>query len=141
MPLFIDRLPFHYWEDRTRTPPLGYWTIVLPILLTEPNLPTPPAGMVPHEWVLDTGNRGEGYAWRHHLIQAELDPVQNRLAHPVAITAAVGGKTSVPARHADLLLVSNLGRWQTKRTVSPCNGACRFRTCRRFPIRKCNARW
>jgi hypothetical protein len=106
--LFIDRLPFHYWEDRTRTPPLGYWTIVLPFLLAEPNLLAPPAGLAPENWVMDTGNRGEGYAWRHHLILAGLDPDQNRLAHPVTITAVVGGKTSVPIRQADLWLVSNL---------------------------------
>jgi hypothetical protein len=108
VPLFIDRLPFHYWEDRTRTPPLGYWTIVLPVLLTEANLPAPPPGLLPQEWALDTGNRGEGYAWRHHLIQAGLDPDQNRLPQPVAITAAVGGKTLVPIRQVDLWLVSNL---------------------------------
>ncbi len=108
MPLFIDRLPFHFWEDRTRTPPLAYWTIVLPIVLAEPNLLALPPGSIPRDWALDTGNRGEGYAWRHHLIQAGLDPAQNRLANPVAITAVVGGKTSVPARQADLWLVSNV---------------------------------
>jgi hypothetical protein len=108
VPLFIDRLAFNYWEDRTRTPPLGYWTVILPVLLTEPNLSAPPAGLVPQEWVLDTGNRGEGYAWRQHLILAGLDPDQNRLASPVAITAVVGVKARVPARNADLWLVSNL---------------------------------
>jgi hypothetical protein len=109
MPLFIERLPFHDWEDRTRTPPLGSWTIVLPILLTEANLLAPPAGLIPQEWALDTANRGEGYAWRHHLVQAGLDPAQHRLPSPVAITAVVGGKTTVPSRQADLWLVSNLG--------------------------------
>jgi hypothetical protein len=108
VPLFIDRLPFHYWEDRTRTPPLGYWTVVLPVLLTEPNLLAPPSGLTPQDRVLDTGNRGEGYAWRHHLTQAGLDPDQNRQPQPVAITAAVGGKITVPIRKVDLWLVSNL---------------------------------
>ena len=42
MPLFIDRLPFHQWTDQTRTPPLIYWTVVLPVILTEPILLTPP---------------------------------------------------------------------------------------------------
>jgi hypothetical protein len=109
VPLFIDRLPFDYWEDQTRTPPLGYWTIVLPVLLSEANLPIPPANLVPQMWALDTANRGEGYAWRHHLLQAGLDPDQNRFTNPVAITAVVGGKTTVPIREADLWLVSNLG--------------------------------
>lgn len=108
MPLFIDRLPFHFWNDLTRTPPLGYWTVVLPVLLTEPNLPAPPAGLALQQWALDTGNRGEGFAWRHHLIQSGLDPDRNRLAQPVAITAAVGGKMLVPICPVDLWLVSNL---------------------------------
>lgn len=108
MPLFIDRLPFHYWEDRTRTPPLAFWTIVLPVLLTETNLMAPTPGIAVQDWVLDTGNRGEGYAWRSHLLQANLDPDQNRLPNPVAITAVVGGKTVVPCREADLWLVSTL---------------------------------
>ncbi len=108
MPLFIDRLPFHYWEDQTRTPPLGYWTVVLPLRLTEANLPAPPAGQLPQDWVLDLGNRGEGYAWRHHLLSAGLDPDKNRLVRPIAITSVVGGKTIVPVRNADLWLVSNL---------------------------------
>ena len=108
MPLFIDRLPFSYWADLTRTPPLGYWTIVLPVLLAEPNLTVPAFGIVPEEWALDTGNRGEAYAWRHHLLAAGLDPDQERLPNPLAITTALGGKTKVPVRRADLWLVSNL---------------------------------
>jgi hypothetical protein len=43
MPLFIDRLPFHCWTDATRSPPLSYWTVVLPILVAEPLLSVPPA--------------------------------------------------------------------------------------------------
>ena len=42
MPLFIDRLPFHQWTDPTRTPALTYWTVVLPMILAEPTLMTPP---------------------------------------------------------------------------------------------------
>lgn len=108
MPLFIDRLPFAYWQDLTRTPPLEYWTVVLPVLLTEAGLLAPPAGTLPQEWALDTGNRGEGYAWRHHLLAAGLDPDQDRWPSPVVITGAVGGKTTVPVRAADLWLVSNV---------------------------------
>lgn len=62
---------------------------------------------MPQDWVLDLGNRGEGYAWRHHLLAAGLDLDQNRL-QPIAITAVVGGKVTVPVRKADLWLVSNL---------------------------------
>src|SRR5258707_1105858 len=38
MPLFIDRLPFSSWTDQTRTPPLTYWSVSLPVLLTDPVL-------------------------------------------------------------------------------------------------------
>ena len=35
----------------------------------------PPVAGV-QDWVLDTGNRGEAFAWRYHLVQAGLDPDQ-----------------------------------------------------------------
>ena len=62
MPLFIDRLPFHCWTDSTRTPPLPQWTIVLPIVLTEPMLLQPPSPTTATDWALDTGNRDEAFA-------------------------------------------------------------------------------
>jgi len=62
VPLFIDRLPFHCWTDSTRTPPLPQWTIVLPIVLTEPMLLQPPSPTTATDWALDTGNRGEAFA-------------------------------------------------------------------------------
>ncbi len=56
MPLFIDRLPFHRWIDPTRTPALTYWAVVLPVIVTEPALLTPPPVAGIQDWVLDTGN-------------------------------------------------------------------------------------
>ena len=70
MPLFIDRLPFACWTDATRSPPLSYWTVVLPVMVTEPSLMIPPAVACVQEWALDTGNRGEAFAWRYHVLQA-----------------------------------------------------------------------
>jgi hypothetical protein len=107
MPLFIDRLPFHVWTDQTRTPPLTYWTVVLPVLVTEPTLTAPPPAAQVQEWAVDTANRGEAFAWRHHLIQAGLDPDQGRLPQPLTIRT-VAGQISVPVRDVDLWLVSNL---------------------------------
>jgi hypothetical protein len=107
MPLFIDRLPFHCWIDATRSPPLSYWTVVLPIMVSEPSLVVPPAVSLVQEWALDTGNRGEAFAWRHQLLQAGLDPDQGRLPQPMTIRT-VAGKVSVPVRDVDLWLVSNL---------------------------------
>ncbi len=107
MPLFIDRLPFDCWTDPTRSPPLSYWTVVLPVLVTEPSLTAPPAVTLVQNWVLDTGNRGEAFAWRHHLLQAGLDPDQGRLPQPMTIRT-VTGKFLVPVRDVDLWLVSNL---------------------------------
>jgi hypothetical protein len=111
VPLFIDRLPFHVWTDLTRTPSLTYWTPVLPVMVTEPTLVGPPPITLVQEWVLDTGNRGEAFAWRHHLVQAGLNPDQGRLPQPMTIRT-VAGRASVPVRDVDLWLVSNL-------TVSP----------------------
>lgn len=107
MPLFIDRLPFHRWTDATRTPPAIQWTVVLPIVLTDPSLPGPPSGAPATDWVLDTGNQGEALAWRHHLIRAGLDPDQNRMPRRMNIRT-VAGIATVPVRDADLWLVSNL---------------------------------
>lgn len=107
MPLFIDRLPFDCWTDATRSPPLSYWTVVLPVMVTEPSLLAPPPVSLVQDWVLDTGNRGEAFAWRHHLLQAGLNPDQGRLPLPMTIRT-VTGKGSVPVRDVDLWLVSNL---------------------------------
>jgi hypothetical protein len=107
MPLFIDRLPFDHWTDATRSPPLSYWTVILPVMLTEPSLVAPPPVALVQEWVLDTGNRGEAFAWRHHLVQAGLDPDLGRLPQPMTIRT-VTGRASVPVRDVDLWLVSNV---------------------------------
>ncbi len=82
MPLFIDRLPFHCWTDSTRPPSLSHWTIVLPVVLTEPMLLNPPSVTTATDWVLDTGIRGEAFAWRHHLIQAGINPDQGPADRP-----------------------------------------------------------
>jgi hypothetical protein len=105
--LFIDRLPFHRWTDFTRSPPWSQWTIVLPIVLTEPVLLNPPAVTGEIDWVLDTGNRGEAFAWRQHLIDAGLDPDQGRMPLPMVIRT-VAGTLTVPVRDVDLWLVSNI---------------------------------
>jgi hypothetical protein len=107
MPLFIDRLPFQRWTDATRSPPLTSWTVVLPVVLAEPSLPGPPPIGHVEQWVLDTGNRGEAFAWRHHLLAAGLDPDQGRLPQAMSIRT-VSSKITVPVRDADLWLVSNL---------------------------------
>ena len=107
MPIFIDRLPFHVWTDATRSPPLPYWTIVLPVMVIEPLLTGPPGVSRVQEWVLDTGNRGEALAWRHYLLQAGIDPNHRRLPRPITIHT-VAGKVTAPVRDVDLWLVSNL---------------------------------
>jgi hypothetical protein len=107
MPLFIDRLPFERWTDATRSPPLTYWTVVLPLMVTEPTLIAPPPVANVQLWALDTGNRGEAFAWRHHLVLAGLDTAQGRLPLPMTIRTVTGSMT-VPVRDVDLWLVSNL---------------------------------
>lgn len=107
MPLFLDRLPLHQWVDHTRSPPTPHWTVVLPVILTEPNLTAPPPVAGVREWALDTGNRGEAFAWRHHLLQAGVDPDKRRLPQPLTIRT-VSGQVIVPVRAAHLWLVSNV---------------------------------
>jgi hypothetical protein len=109
MPLFIDRMPFDRWTDASRSPPLSYRNVVSPVLVSEPSALTPPTISALQHWVLDTGNRGEAFAWRHHLLHAGLDPDQGRLPKSVLIRT-VTGKATVPVRDADRWLVSNLTR-------------------------------
>src|SRR5262245_12625859 len=80
-------------------------------MIAEPTLTAPPPVALVQEWALDTANRGEAFAWRHHLVQAGLNPDQGRLPQPMTIRT-VAGRVNVPVRDADLWLVSNL-------TVSP----------------------
>jgi len=106
--LFIHRLPFHVRIDNTRTPPLEYWSIRLPVIVTDVGLPAPPANAQAQDWTLDTGNTGAAFAWRQHLIDAGLDPDVGRVG-TMGITSSLGGtKQFVPIREADLWLVSNI---------------------------------
>jgi hypothetical protein len=108
MPLFIDRLPFHSWVDHTRTPPLRHWSVVLPVLVTEINLPAPPANVRPQDWVVDTGNRGEAFAWRKHLLDSGIDPDVSHARGSMTVTSVFGAKERLPVRRIHLWLVSNL---------------------------------
>jgi hypothetical protein len=112
MPLFLDRYPLQRWVDQTRTPPVEQWVAVLPVLLSEPGLAAPPPGAAVQHWFLDTGSRGEAFAWRHHLLVGGLDPDVGRFPRIVSVTSALGGKHPVPSREADLWLVSNLAAFQ-----------------------------
>ena len=108
MALFLDRLPFHRWIDQSRTPPVEHWSVVLPMLVTESGLSAPPSNASVQGWSFDSGNTGEAFAWRHHLLAGGLDPNVQRARGLIAVTSTVGGKEYLPIRQADLWLVSNL---------------------------------
>ena len=111
MPLFIDRLPLHRWADQTRTPPLEYWSVLLPVLVTDSGLPAPPPGTPVQHWALDTGHNGEAFAWRRHLEAAGLDPDIRRGAGHVRAVVTGGQQLRLAIREADLWLVSNLAAY------------------------------
>jgi hypothetical protein len=108
VPLFIDHLPLASWTDHTQTPPVSHWSVALPVLITEPGLPAPPPGLAIQQWCLDTGQAGEAYAWRHHLIVAGLDPDQQRAPGAVSLTSSLRSRALAPIRRADIWLVSNI---------------------------------
>jgi hypothetical protein len=112
VPLFIDRLPFRCWTDRTRTPLLEYWSAEVPIIVSERDASRPSPSAHADDWVIDTGNRGVAFAWRHHLLQFGLDPDLRHAPGQVAIVTAMGGRNLVPIRRASLWLVSNLPELQ-----------------------------
>src|SRR5258708_40143576 len=96
------------WTDRTRTPPLVYWSAELYVLATDRGVASPAAGAAPRQWGLDTGNTDEALAWRYHLLSVGLDPDVRRAPVLRKIPVTGGNTISLPAREADLWLVSNL---------------------------------
>lgn len=132
MPLFIDRLPFHCWIDATRSAALQNWTITLPVILTDVGLTAPPASSPVQDWALDTGNRAEAFAWRHHLLQAGLDPDQGRLPRSLNVHTA-SGSMLVPLREAHLWLVSNIPALQATPYRIPLQRGLPFRDVPQLP--------
>ncbi len=112
MPLYIDRLPLYRWHDPTHPLAQDYWFVVVTALVTERGLPGPHANAVPQEWLLDTGNSGEAFAWRHHLTAAGLNPDTNRARGQMRIKSGIGKEILAPIRDADLWLLSNLPTFQ-----------------------------
>jgi hypothetical protein len=108
VPLFLDRVPLHTWTDQTKSPPKTYWSVVVPIIVTERGGPAPPANAPVQQWALDTANTGEAFAWRYHLLTAGLDPDTKRVAANITVTSSLGSKIIVPIRDAVLWLVSNI---------------------------------
>jgi hypothetical protein len=108
MLLFIDKLPFHSWIDRTRTPPEIHYSVIVPVFVTDLDTLCPLENAPIQEWALDTGSRGEGFAWRHHFVTAGLDPDAMLAEKNVAVTSVLGRKESVPMCTATIWLVSNL---------------------------------
>jgi hypothetical protein len=106
--LFIDHLPLHRWTDSTRTPPQEHWSVVLPTFITERGLSQPPAATPIQGWLFDSGNTGEAFAWRQHLLTLGLDPDVRRGTGQMRIKSSVGKEILVPIREADFWLCSNV---------------------------------
>jgi hypothetical protein len=127
VPLFIDRQPLASWTDQTRSPPVTHWAVTLPVLISEPGLLAPPAGLPVVVWYLDTGHDGEAFAWRHHLLAAGLDPDQRRAAGQITLTTSLGTRMQIPIRAADLWLVSNVPALQNSPFRLPLSRGIPFR--------------
>jgi hypothetical protein len=78
------------------------------VLVTEAGLAAPPSGLPVQEWYFDSGNSGDAFAWRQHLINAGLDPDQQLAPDRITVTSSLTGRLLVPVRQADLWLLSNL---------------------------------
>jgi hypothetical protein len=73
---------------------------------------TPAPRARPQRWAVDTRFTGEAYAWRHHLLEAGLNPDQLRIGR--AYLTPLGGVPELyPLRDADLWLVSNIPALRT----------------------------
>jgi hypothetical protein len=89
------------------------WTVSLPVVIADPGLPAPPPRVRPQRWAIDTRFSGEAYAWRHHLLEAGIDPNALRTGS-ISLTPLGGSPQPFPLRDADLWLFSNIPALQGK---------------------------
>jgi hypothetical protein len=101
MPLFIDSLPLYSSDGNRR------WSVSLPVIVTPPGAPAPPADATPQRWIFDTGFTGDAYCWQSDLLDAGVDPTAEPL-RPRTIKQIAGPRYQFPACGADLWLVSNI---------------------------------
>jgi hypothetical protein len=109
--LFIDQLPLH----AVGSGPLAALTASLPIVPSDPTPteqgtsrppPLPRGGF--QRWVVDSGYRGEAFAWRHHLEAAGLN-VRDFLNGSATLVGFQRGRGErLPLRNVDLWLFSNI---------------------------------
>jgi hypothetical protein len=129
--LFVDRLPLYSWTRRTALSEERLLSACLPFLLSEQgHSPTPSTW--PGRWAVDTRFTGEAYAWRHHLVEAGLDPDTRRNGFE-SLTPLGGNRQEFPLRSADLWLVSNIPHLQSTPWRIPLRHGKAFRNRRSLP--------
>ena len=106
MLLFIDRLPLYAWGLRESSSSRRLLSVSVPVIVTNRHA-APRQGARPERWAVDTRFTGEAFAWRHHLLEAGLDPDVRR-AGRTFLTPLGGQPQEFPVRSADLWLVSNI---------------------------------
>jgi hypothetical protein len=106
MVLFIDRLPLYAWGPREASSGRRLVSVSVPVIVTNRRA-APRRGARAQRWAVDTRFTGEAFAWRHHLLEAGLDP-DIRRAGPTLLTPLGGVPLEFPVRQADLWLVSNI---------------------------------
>ncbi len=104
MLLFIDRLPLYSWVPPGTLSQKHLLAVSLPVVVTDPG--SRPRSR-PQRWALDTRFTGEAYAWRHHLVEAGLDPDVRRNGSTY-LAPLGGGPQEFPLRRASLWLASNI---------------------------------
>jgi hypothetical protein len=100
MLLFIDRLPLYFWLPPGALSERRLLSVSVPLVVTNPGR-HPRAGARTQRWALDTRFTGEAYAWRHHLVEAGLDPDDLRLGSTY-LTPLGSPAQEFPLRRADL---------------------------------------
>jgi hypothetical protein len=131
VPLFIDRLPLYAWTRRAALSQERLLSVCFPILPSEPDrTPLPKAGC--QRWAIDTRFTGEAYAWRHHLVEAGLDPDRHRTVS-TSMTPLIGPPQEFPVRLAALWLVSNIPHLQHRPWFIALRRGIAFRNVRSLP--------
>lgn len=106
MLLFIDRLPLYSWGSPEAVSGRRLLSVSLPLIVTNRRA-EPRRSARPQRWALDTRFTGEAYAWRHHLMEAGLNP--DVLRNGATYLTPLGSvPQEFPLRGADLWLVSNI---------------------------------
>ncbi len=113
--MLFDQAAMHSWTDRTRAASREYWSVRVPVLISDPFLKSPPARQRRQFWTCDIGYTGAAYCLENHLREAGLDPAVWSFERTVANRSSLRpDKVHLPARQVRLWIPCDTSDKQTR---------------------------